>query len=390
MSFDKFDIKKEIIDGLKVQKIIKPTKIQDAVINLALENHDIIGQSNTGSGKTLAFLIPMMNRINTDTKDLQGIILAPTHELVIQINQQILDLAKNSGLDIKSTTLIGNVNIKRQLEKLKKKPHIIVGTTGRILELMEMKKMKAHMVKTIVIDEADRMLDEKNIKEVESIIKKTLRDRQLMIFSASITDEAVEVAKTIMKDPKIIIIDENSINPDITHYSLFCERRDKIELLRKLIFATKPERALVFINKNEVIQTMTAKLQYHHYKVLSLFGNASKQERKKAMDHLKSGKIQVVLASDLAARGLDIKGITHVFNLDLPENTKDYLHRVGRTGRAGSEGSAFSLVTENEEKYLRRIEREFDIEVHPLVLHEGKLWLENEDELENLEELKNK
>lgn len=378
MSFEKFKIKKSIIEGLKKQGISKPTAIQNAVINSAIEHNDIIAQSVTGSGKTLAYLIPMLEKIDATTKDLQGIILAPTHELVIQINQQILDLSKNADLNISSLTIIGNVNIKRQLENLKKKPHIIVGTTGRVLELMNMKKIKPHPVKTIVIDEVDRMLDERNLKEVEEIIKKTLKDRQLMVFSASITDETIAISKSFMKEPEVIMIDENIINQDITHYSLICERRDKVDLLRKLIFATNPERSLVFVNKNEIIQTITKKLQYHNYKVLSLFGNASKQDRKQAMDNLKSGKIQVVIASDLAARGLDIKGVTHIFNLDFPEDTKDYLHRVGRTGRAGNEGYAFSLVTEFEEKYLRRVEKQFGITVHPLVLQEGKLWLENE------------
>lgn len=383
MSFNSFKIQEKIISGLEIQGITNPTNIQEAVISLALDHNDIIGQSVTGSGKTLAYLIPILERINSDSKELQAIILAPTHELVVQINQQILDLSKNGELGITTCTIIGNVNIKRQQEKLKEKPHLIVGTTGRVLELMDMKKIKAHTVKTIVIDEVDRMVDERNLREVEQIVKKTLKDRQMMVFSASITDETIQLANRFMKDPKVIRIDNNTINADITHYSILCEQRDKIELLRKLIFAAKPERALVFINRNEVIQNMTAKLQYHHYKVLSLFGNASKQERKLAMDSIRSGKIQVVLASDLAARGLDIKGVTHIFNLDLPEDTKDYLHRVGRTGRAGSEGYAFSLVTENEEKYLRRVEKEFDITVHPLILQNGELWLENEEMLNN-------
>ncbi len=386
MSFKELKIKESIVNGLKVQNITEPTEIQKAVIDLAIDNSDIIAQSVTGSGKTLAYLIPMMERIDPTSKDLQGIILAPTHELVVQINQQILDLSKNGELGIKTCTIIGNVNIKRQLEKLKNKPHIVVGTPGRILELAEIKKLKPHGVKTIVIDEVDRMLDDKNLKEVEAIIRKTLRDRQLMVFSASITDDAIETAKRFMKEPKIIKIDKDKINVDITHYSLICERRDKIELLRKLIFATKPERAIVFINRNEVIQTMTSKLQHHNYKVLSLFGNASKQERKRAMDSIRSGKIQIVIASDLAARGLDIKGVSHIFNLDLPEDTKDYLHRVGRTGRAGTEGYAFSLVTEFEEKYIRRVEREFGITVHPLILSEGKLWLETEEDEDEVDE----
>ena len=380
MSFNKFNINEKLITGLEKQNISEPTKIQEAVINIALENKDVIGQSLTGSGKTLAFLLPMMQRIDSESKDLQGLIIAPTHELVVQINQQILELSRNSGLDIKSTTIIGNVNIKRQIGSLKKKPHIVVGTTGRILKLIEMGKLKAHKIKILVIDEADRMLDDNNLEGVKKVLKKTLRDTQVMVFSASITADAIKEAKNFMKNPETIIIDDNEIAPTITHYSLFCERRDKPELLRKLIYSLKPKRALVFINKESIIQDVTKKLKYHKYNVLSLHGSASKQDRKKAMDDLRSGKAQVVIASDLAARGLDIKDVTHVFNIDLSEDEKSYLHRVGRTGRVGKEGFVFSLVTEYEENYLRRLERKYNIEVHPLVFEEGKLWLETIEE----------
>jgi len=380
MSFKKFNINEKLIKGLEKQNITEPTKIQEAVINIALENKDVIGQSLTGSGKTLAFLLPMMERIDTESKDLQGLIIAPTHELVVQINQQILELSKNAGLGIKSATIIGNVNIKRQIDHLKKKPHIVVGTTGRILKLIQMGKLKAHKINTLVIDEADRMLDDNNLEGVKKVLKTTLRDTQVMVFSASITDEAIEEANHFMKNPEIIFIDDNEIAPTITHYSLFCERRDKPDLLRKLMFSLKPKRALVFINKESEIEDVTKKLKYHKYNVLSLHGSASKQDRKKAMDDLKSGKAQIVIASDLAARGLDIKDVTHVFNLDLSEDEKSYLHRVGRTGRVGKEGFVFSLVTEYEENYLRRLERKYNIEVHPLVLEEGKLCLEQFEE----------
>jgi len=380
MSFEKFNINEKLITGLEKQNITKPTKIQEAVINIALENKDVIGQSLTGSGKTLAFLLPMMERIDSDSKDLQGLIIAPTHELVVQINQQILELSKNSGLGIKSATIIGNVNIKRQIDKLKKKPHIVVGTTGRLLKLIQMGKLKAHKISTLVIDEADRMLDENNIDGVKKVLKTTLKDRQVMVFSASINDEAIKEANDFMKDPEIIFIDDNEIAPSITHYSLFCERRDKPELLRKLIYSLKPKRALVFINKESIIEDVVKKLKYHKYNVLSLHGSASKQDRKKAMDDLKSGKAQVVIASDLAARGLDIKDVTHIFNLDLSEDEKSYLHRVGRTGREGKEGFVFSLVTEYEENYLRKLERKYTIEVHPLVLEHGQLCLEQFEE----------
>jgi superfamily II DNA/RNA helicase len=196
--------------------------IQVKAIPLALENKDIIGQSETGSGKTLAYLLPIFQKIDSDKKEIQAIILAPTHELVMQIDKQIKLLSQNSEVPITSATMIGEVNIKRQIEKLKEKPHIIIGSTGRVLQLIKMKKLRAHTVKTIVIDEGDRLLDQNNLTGVKDVIKTTMRDRQLMVFSATINEKTLSIAKSLMKETEIIKIEEKKqVNPDITHYYLY-------------------------------------------------------------------------------------------------------------------------------------------------------------------------
>ncbi|KYH34192.1 DEAD-box ATP-dependent RNA helicase CshA [Clostridium tepidiprofundi DSM 19306] len=371
-TFEDLGLDLKLIDGLRKQRITVPTDIQIKVIPLAIENKDIVAQSQTGTGKTLAYLLPLFKKIDISKRETQAIILAPTHELVMQIQNEIKLLNKDSGIEVTSTAIIGKASIKRQIERLKEKPHIIVGSTGRILELIKMRKIKAHTVKTIVFDEADKLLDENNISEVKAVIKTTLKERQLMVFSATINEDTLVHAKELMSNPEIIKVEEKgAVNEDIFHIYLTCERREKIILLRKVIASINPKRVIVFINKNDQIQLITSKLRYHKIKAFGLFGNASKEDRKKAMQGIRSGKIQVLISSDLAARGLDIKGVTHIVNLDLPEDSKEYLHRSGRTGRAGEKGVCISIVTDKEVSTLRRYEREFGIKINRKKIYKG-------------------
>ncbi|GMQ55881.1 DEAD/DEAH box helicase [Vallitalea sediminicola] len=372
-TFREFNITEKLIKGLQKEKITMPTKIQNETISLAIENKDIIAEAVTGSGKTLSYLIPSFERIDTSSKDLHTIILAPTHELVVQINNVIKSLAKSSDIPVRSTTIMGQVNIRRQIESLKAKPHIIVGSPGRVLELIKQKKIKAHQVKTIVIDEADKLLSDSNLQTTKDVIKTTLRDRQILVFSASIDKIAIDRATELMKEPSLIKLTEEKVNSDIEHFCVVTERRDKTNTLRKIIQATKPTKAIVFINKNNLIQEVVSKLNYHMVNTVGIFGNATKVERKKALDAFKSGKSKILVASDLVARGLDIQDITHVINLDIPENLNEYIHRVGRTGRVGEKGTAISIITENEIQLLQKIERLNDIEFKVKEVYMGKL-----------------
>jgi superfamily II DNA/RNA helicase len=372
-SFDKLGLDSNLIEGLKKEGINEPTDIQVRVVPVALENKDIIGQSQTGSGKTLAYLLPIFQKIDATKREMQAIILAPTHELAMQIDNEIKLLSENSSSKVTSVSIIGEVNIKRQIEKLKEKPHIIVGSAGRIFELIKMKKISAHTIKTIVIDEGDRLLDENNVSLVKDVIKTTMKDRQLMLFSATINEKALVVAKSLMKEASIIKIDEELINENITHMYFTAEQRDKIEILRKLIAAFNPERAIIFINKSDDIQITTSKLQYHHLNAYGIYGTASKEERKKALESFRNGKIQLLVSSDVSARGLDIKDVTHIFNLDLPQDSKEYLHRIGRTGRAGKTGIAASIVTEKELPIIKKYEKDFNLEIKAKKVYKGNI-----------------
>lgn len=373
-SFDTLGLSAPLVAGLHTAGIEVPTGIQTQVIPLALLGKDIIGQSATGTGKTLAFLLPIFQRIDTTKKEMQAVIIAPTHELAIQILRQVEVLAKNSGLPVTSTSIIGNVNIVRQIDKLKERPHILVGSSGRILELIQRKKITSQTIKTIVIDEADRLFDDRNVDSVKAVIKTTLKDRQIMLFSATITPETLEQANKIMNAPEVLTI-EGQVGdmPDITHLYFMAEQRDKIEMLRKIVALIHNERVLVFINKSEEIETTAAKLEFHGLKAAGIHGSSFKGDRRKSLEDFRKGKVQLLVASDVAARGLDITGVNYVFNLDMPEDPQVYLHRVGRTGRAGKSGIAISVIDKPELSVIHRYEKLLNISIAPKYMANGKI-----------------
>ncbi|MFZ7102000.1 MAG: DEAD/DEAH box helicase [Peptococcaceae bacterium] len=378
-SFRKLKLTANLIAGLKKQGIDTPTAVQAEVIPYALQNRDLIGQSRTGSGKTLAYLLPVFQNIDREKKEMQAVILAPTYELVMQIERQIKILAQNSEVPVTSTAIIGEVKITRQVEKLKEKPHIIVGSPGRVLELIKKRKISAHTIKTIVIDEGDKMLAETNLEKVKNIIKATLKERQIMIFSATITPGTLTTALELLTNPQIISIDhrEMRVNQNISHLCFITERREKIALLRKLIAAINPERALIFINKGDEVQITASKLRYHHLKAGEIHGTMPKEERKNALAEFRRGKIQLLVASDLAARGLHIPDVGHIINLDLPQDSGEYLHRAGRTGRMNKPGTVISIITEKESALIKKYEKDLKITIEEMGISRGVIRKKN-------------
>lgn len=374
-SFNELNINQSIVMALKKQNITTPTGIQETSIPFALENKDIIAEAHTGTGKTLAFLIPIFEKINLEKREMQAIILAPTHELVVQIESQIKLLATNSHMDIKSLSIMGEFNIEKQIKKLKEiKPHIIVGSPGRILDLIKKRKITAHTIKTIVLDEADNLLSKNKPTIIKDIIKSTMKDRQLMFFSASINKETLNLAKTLVKEVEIIKIENKSeINPRIEHICILGSLRDRFENLRKLLAAEQPKRAIVFVNNNTELRQINEKLQYHKVKSTAIYGNASKEERQRALDSFRRGKCNVLVSSDLSARGLDIPEVSHIISLDFPVNPDEYLHRAGRTARGDNSGVSVCLITNKDIEILQSYEKAFGIEFTVKKLYGGKL-----------------
>lgn len=374
--FNKLGLNENIIKGLEKQGITTPTKIQELSIPCILENKDVIGEAYTGSGKTLAFVAPLFQKIDINKKEMQVLILAPTHELVMQIVSQIKLLSKNSEISVTTLGLIGDVNIDKQIKKIKEiKPHIVVGTPGRIADLIRKRKVTAHTLKTIVIDEADNLLDNTSSPTVKDIIKATMRDRQLLVFSATINDSTLSLAKSLMKEPEVFKSTEKiSLNPNISHMYIEVDKREKFETLRKLIAAVNPEKALIFVNRGYEINLVTEKLQFHNKSAFAIHKGLSKEQRQNALESFRNGKINILVSSDISARGLDIQGITHIINLDFPSNPNEYLHRAGRTARGNNLfGYTFSLVTPKEKAAIRIYEREFNIKIEKKSLKQGKL-----------------
>ena len=361
MSFSDLGIIPALESALAADGITEPTAIQVEAIPALLAGKNAYLSAETGTGKTLAYLLPLFAQIDPGQRALQVIIVVPTHELAMQIFAVGRDLAQQAGLPIRVQALIGGVSTKRQLEKLKSKPHIIVGTPGRISELIEIRKVKPHTVKSIIVDEVDRLLVGESLTEIRGIIKATLRERRLVFVSATQRAETSQEAAALAPGLVQIRAGADQVNAAIEHFYIECEERDKPEVLRKLLRALRPERAIVFVHRTANAEVLAAKLAHHQIAVVDLHGAHDNAWRKKAIDDFRQADAKVLIASDIAARGLDIRGVSHVFNFDIPTQSKDYLHRVGRTSRAGSAGCAVSLMTAQELRLVKRYRSELDI-----------------------------
>jgi superfamily II DNA/RNA helicase len=373
-SFAELGIHSALVQGLRKAGITMPTQIQEEVIPEVLAGKDVVGQSATGTGKTLAFLLPLFQKIDHARRDTQAIILAPTHELAMQIFREAQLLADNSGLPVTAAVIIGDVNIARQIDRLKERPHLLVGSSGRILELIQKRKINAQTVKTIVLDEADRLMDDNHRVSVAAIIKATQKDRQLLLFSATIPATALEKAVGISNDAVVVAIAAPTAVPaEIEHLYFVVETRDKIEFLRKLLASLQVDRALVFINTSAAIEETVAKLCHHGVAATGIHGSSVKKDRQGAMESFRDGRTGVLVASDLAARGLDIAGVRCVINLELPEDPQAYQHRAGRTGRAGATGMTISIVDQAEEKRIAFLQKKLNVKIMPKRLAFGKI-----------------
>lgn len=370
-------ISKDVLDYLSDNKIVDMTEIQRQTYKHIMDNRDIIACSSTGTGKTLAYLIPIINRLKSNTHNIQAVVLVPTAELAIQVNNTLKDIFAHMDNTFSSVALIGDVNISRQIDSIKSnKPAIIIGTPNRIHQLISNKKIKVHEVKTLVLDEADKLFDKTFIQDVEAIRKSLMKLTQVLLFSASV-DKKTRTSTLCFK-PIFIDINSNSGNTSqipstIKHISVISDRRERIETLRKIIKAVKPEKAIIFVNSKYDLEESLQKLEYHHYNVASIAGNKDNSAKKAAIENFRSGKIQLLIATDIAARGLQIDNIDTVINVNLPEDNKEYIHRCGRCGRNGNTGTCISIITDNELNKIKSYQKAFHINIVNKRLYQGKL-----------------
>jgi superfamily II DNA/RNA helicase len=348
------------------------TAVQVSTIPLIQEGKDVIAESPTGTGKTLAYLLPILNRIDPDKKSLQAVILASSQELVMQILAEIQKWSEGSG--IRAASIIGGANVKRQLEKLKKNPHIIAGTPGRMYELIKQKKIKMHEVGIIVLDEGDQLLTYEHLPTVQNIIRSSLSDRQVVLFSATLSQYTEKEAKDLTQDAEVIRIkkDETIHSGQVEHIYFVAEQREKLKILEK-ISHLDGAKILVFIKDIGNLTVVSEKLAFHKIKTAILHSDLNKDKRKNALKDFRTGKINILLATDVAARGLDIKGVTHVVHFDFPTDIEQYVHRSGRTGRFGADGVVISIVTEREERELKKFCRELHFDVEKKTFYKGQI-----------------
>lgn len=353
--FQQLNLNPLLIDALKNKNFVEPTKIQAVAIPKIFDHINIIGRAPTGTGKTLAYLLPLLQSVDNQSNNIQAFIIAPTYELAMQIVRVAADFA--NALNVRVQGLIGGANINRQIEALKKKPHIIIGSTGRILELHRKNKLKLHAVKFFVLDEFDRLLDDQNFKSTVELKNILPPNVDCFMFSATTPKKALNRAETLGTFELVAVDVDENFAANRNNFFAVAEFRDKIDKVRRIARRFDIKRGLVFVNKNFDVERAIDKLRFEGIRVESLIGSANKIDRKNAINNFSNGKAQLLLSTDLAARGLDIPNIDYVINLNLPENAKMYLHRAGRTARAGATGNVISLVDPKELDKLYEFER---------------------------------
>ncbi|WP_338752862.1 DEAD/DEAH box helicase [Bacillus sp. FJAT-52991] len=332
------------------------TPIQAATIPVGLEGRDIIGQAQTGTGKTTAFGIPMIEKIDTHNNSIQGLIIAPTRELAIQVSEELYKIGGGKRVGI--LAVYGGQDIQRQIRALKKRPHIIVGTPGRILDHINRKTLKLDHLQTLVLDEADEMLNMGFIQDIEAILSHVPTERQTLLFSATMPKQIRAIAERFMNEPETIRVKMKEMTvSNIDQYFVKVQQRDKFDVLSRLIDVHSPELAIIFGRTKRRVDELANALSLRGYQAEGIHGDLSQAKRLTVLKRFKEGKIDVLVATDVAARGLDISGVTHVYNYDIPQDPESYVHRIGRTGRAGKEGMAVTFVEPREMSYLKEVER---------------------------------
>ncbi|MCX7922974.1 MAG: DEAD/DEAH box helicase [Clostridia bacterium] len=341
---------------LKQSGITEATPIQEQSIPALLTGKDVIAQAQTGTGKTLAFLLPIMEKINVNKSSVQALIITPTRELAIQITAEARKLAVVKGVAILAA--YGGQDVEQQIRKLKGNIHLVIGTPGRLLDHLRRKSVNFGELNTLVLDEADQMLSMGFLNEVEQIIKQASRKRQTMLFSATLPKQIRLLASKYMGEPIQIRIQSKGITLDeIKQVVIETTDRGKQDALCKVIDEYNPFLAIIFCRTKRRASALNEALQRHGYKSDELHGDLTQAKREKVMKAFRSAELQFLVATDVAARGLDVEGMTHVFNYDIPEDTESYIHRIGRTGRAGQTGVAVTFVTSKDRAELDAIEK---------------------------------
>ena len=357
MKFSELGLKDELLKAIKRSGFEEATPIQEQTIPLALAGKDVIGQAQTGTGKTAAFALPILQNLDKHNKVIQALIIEPTRELAIQTQEELFRLGRDENARVQ--VVYGGADIGRQIRSLKNHvPAILVGTPGRLLDHLKRKTIDLENVNTIVLDEADEMLDMGFIQDIESILSYVKNRKQTLLFSATMPKPILNISEKFMNNPEIVRIKTKELTADlIDQYFVRAKDSEKFDIMCRLIDVESPDLAVVFVRTKRRVDEVTRGLQARGYNAAGIHGDLSQTRRLTVLKRFRAGKLDILVATDVAARGLDISGVTHVYNYDIPQDPDSYVHRIGRTGRAGQNGSSITFVTPNEIGYMRTIEQ---------------------------------
>lgn len=357
IDFKSLGLSETCIEHLSQLGFEEPTEIQAQAIPQLLEGRDVVGQSQTGTGKTAAYSLPLLEQIEVSQLGVQALILTPTRELAQQVAQAIEDFRVDRK--IKILTVCGGQSIERQIRSLERGIQIVVGTPGRIIDLLDRKKLKLDNLSWIVLDEADEMLSMGFIDDVKKILKQAPVERRTACFSATMPPAIKELINNFLQSPVTVKVQDQKAAPSKIEQQVYLVPRSwsKVQILQPILELENLESAIIFVRTKKTAAELCQKLQECGHNVYEYHGNLSQSQRERLVQRFREGKIRLVVATDIAARGLDVENLTHVINYDLPDNTETYIHRIGRTGRAGKSGKAISLVQPIERRLLRSIEK---------------------------------
>lgn len=366
MKFSELGLNDALLKAIKRSGFEEATPIQEQTIPFALAGKDVIGQAQTGTGKTAAFGLPILQNINKKEKAIQAVIIEPTRELAIQTQEELFRLGRDEHAHVQ--VVYGGADIGRQIRSLKHHvPSILVGTPGRLLDHLKRKTINLEDVNTVVLDEADEMLDMGFIQDIESILKYAKHRNQVLLFSATMPKPILRIGEKFMNNPEIVQIKAKELTADlIDQYFVRAKESEKFDIMCRLIDVQGPDLALVFGRTKRRVDELTRGLQARGYNAAGIHGDLSQSRRMTVLKRFREGKLDILVATDVAARGLDISGVTHVYNYDIPQDPDSYVHRIGRTGRAGQNGISVTFVTPNEIGYMRTIEQLTKKKMSPL------------------------
>jgi len=354
-TFNDFDLSMQVAEALSQMGFEEATPIQEKAVPVGLKGKDLIGQAHTGTGKTAAFGIVLAEFSDLKQKHIQGVVLTPTRELCVQVAEELNRIGQFKG--VRALPIYGGQDIRRQLKALKSNPQIIVGTPGRLMDHMRRRTIGLNNISMVVLDEADEMLNMGFIEDIETILRDVPKDRQTLLFSATIPRQIQDLANRFMKEPEVIRIESKAVNlPSIDQAYMEVQENKKFDVLCRLLDSESPERAIVFGRTRRRVDELSSALSKRGYLAGGIHGDMPQAKRDRVMRQFREGAIEELVATDVAARGLDIEGVTHIYNFDIPQDPEWYTHRIGRTGRAGKEGSALTLVTPREMRHMRLIE----------------------------------